>query len=243
MNKGLMGNFIFAIKQARGKYLAFCDADDYWTDKNKLTFQTDIIRNNSKLSMVGALMHFQDLRNEIPVSYGEKYLENLSEGILESSAFFNLNKVPFHISSFICINDKNTKNKLKKFRFSASNDIVLWCILLDMGDCYLSQKIVGIENHIENGITHIQNHISLSYRLNRLIMWNILYKELKCTKLKTLSCKNYFITLSDFKKRLLNSNLKMAVGIFINKNYPVGVFFFVLKTWLVLKLKRRIYSI
>ena len=60
-SKGLRGiNFKFNFPRARGKYLAICEGDDYWTDPNKLQLQVGFLEKNPEFSF--SLHHADKLR-------------------------------------------------------------------------------------------------------------------------------------------------------------------------------------
>ena len=96
-NIGMMANFIFALQQCKGEYIALCDGDDYWTDENKLQKQIDFLDNNKEYS---GCFHNVIVINEMMPNFKPKPWRIYDKNDFELIDTFCKTTL-FHTSSFV----------------------------------------------------------------------------------------------------------------------------------------------
>ena len=90
----------FLLDKMKGKYIAICEGDDYWTDPYKLQKQVDALENSPQCSMC---VHTTEEVYEDGKSTGKTYPQQVDKsGVIESRDFLNMcRNYSFHTSSYM----------------------------------------------------------------------------------------------------------------------------------------------
>ena len=157
-NVGANANQKLVFENCKGKYIAMCEGDDYWTDPLKLQKQVDFLEVNENFSFCfGQAKTFNQMSNEWGnYDTGEKSIYNVPD--LIERCFFN--------TSTILVRNHPSINKLNHIFYSG--DVALAMTILKLGPAYKMDAIFSVYRiHIE-GITKkyknldwIENTISM----------------------------------------------------------------------------------
>jgi len=139
-NKGVMGNFMWALKQARGKYIALCEGDDYWTDPYKLQKQIDFLENNPEYVL--CFHRINVLQNEVlgPDPLEERYNRIVKFPIgrmdlIEQSNFIHTHSVVFR---------NIIRDFPAEFQYSPAGDLPLYITLAEHGFIHRVDDFMGV---------------------------------------------------------------------------------------------------
>lgn len=187
-NLGMMPNFIFTMKECQGKYISFCEGDDYWTDPLKLQKQVDFLEANDEyvicfhkveiLKLSGNIV--EDFITEIPENY--ETIETLAR-----------------LGNYIHTPSVVFRNILKEFPFefehSPIGDYFLYLMLAEHGKLkYLEDSMAVYRYGI--GIYSVESYT------NRLVMlgkqYNCILSYLKDENLKRIILNRSILLLTSF---------------------------------------------
>lgn len=137
----------YNLPRARGKYIAFCEGDDYWCDKKKLQKQVEIMEKHPECSLC---THFTDMISE----NGKKVLgsipaTSLGKGVIEQEVYLRyeiLNGLASQTSSFFTrtryLQEYYEEMPLYRTKMHVG-DFPLTLYLLTKGKVYFCDKVMS----------------------------------------------------------------------------------------------------
>lgn len=163
-NKGMMPNFIWAMEQATGQYIALCEGDDYWTDPMKLKKQVAVLEHHQDCVLCFAA---RDLLENGNVTVTDYYNE---EGKYSKSQIPHL-YIPTLTAVF-----RNVFSGLPEQMKSNLIDTSLFLFLSQYGSFYFLRQKVAVYRVHEGGI-YSGNPMLINYSRSvnaRIAAWRYL---------------------------------------------------------------------
>ena len=155
-------NLIRNLRNARGKYIAFLEGDDFWCDDNKLQQQFDILETDPSL---GAVTHDTDVLFE---DTSERRLWRDAGDLVEFSlADLIAVECAFHTSSFFF--RREAVGDLPEFFLHVqSSDIAMFMFAANLGQVRRIPEVMSVYRKNSGGVTTHANHKGLQFELNRI---------------------------------------------------------------------------
>lgn len=165
------------FNEAQGKYIAYCEGDDYWCDDHKLQKQVDFLESHPKYYVCA---HETRIRNDF---------DSKENGTLFSRANFNsyidiskrkhytfedtLTGNIFHISSMMF---RNSPIQWPEWICEVTAlDMVLFMILAEKGDIYRLDDVMSVYRQNRCSVTNTQQQFKSKLASNSMLI-NLLSK-------------------------------------------------------------------
>jgi len=128
-------NFLNSYSEARGKYIAICEGDDYWTDKTKLERQVAIFQKIPECSLV--------FHNALIVENGTQVI-NFSSGLAEG--LYDIESViskPWFVPSQSMLFRKELLELGEWFKYIYNGDYIMQLLLASKLPFYYVDKVMS----------------------------------------------------------------------------------------------------
>ncbi|SEF94444.1 Glycosyltransferase involved in cell wall bisynthesis [Halpernia humi] len=211
-NLGMIGNWLETIMSCKGKYIALCEGDDYWTDPLKLQKQVDFLEANDEFALCFHPVKILKKDGEIEDDFITKIPENFQERMTLAS---NSNYI--HTPSVVFRNIVEKELHTMEFKNSPIGDYFLYLIISKYGKIgYLEDNMavyrfgVGVFSAISTAKQRSANlllYINLYAVEKNEIIKEIFYKNI----LNLVQFSENKLVELDYRQKLLNTRRHSAI--------------------------------
>lgn len=198
-------NQIYSLLASKGKYIAFCEGDDYWNDIYKLQKQYEFMENAGN-NYTGVCHSTYKLYNKTLTLWRKiDYQEISCEDFLTSTYTI------FHTSSIFF--RKNVLDIPDEMLKVASGDIFLFILILKNGNIGILNDIMSVYRKHESGLTETKIH-KKNFIKNRINYLNIInsYFDYRYDEIINGTKKNLELELKRNKRLNIKKKVKSLLG-------------------------------
>ena len=164
-NLGMMPNFIWALEQTKGKYIALCEGDDYWIDPLKLQKQVDFLEVNPDFVMT--THRVDELKDNVILSADWRWNLKKTNYILQDYLY----QLFFHTSSVVYRNMKLPRYINNKE--IVQGDIAVFSYILSFGRMHYFEDIMSVYRKHIGGVSNSFKHKdSLRNKDSKIFIYN-----------------------------------------------------------------------
>lgn len=151
-------NFIYNLQAAKGKYIALCEGDDYWTDPFKLQKQVDFLETNEI---------YQLCFHSVDCTVNGEFLKTMPSYDIKDSYTVEQLFCPWFIPTCSMVFRNNFT--LPEFIYKvASGDIALHFVLAAKGDFFFMKENMGVYRIHPGGVSRTHYGYKKAIAMSRL---------------------------------------------------------------------------
>lgn len=188
-NIGMMPNFIFALQEANGQYIALCEGDDYWTDPYKLQKQVDFLETNPEYVLSFHKVKILKPNGELVDDFITKVPEN-----------YQTQETLARLGNYIHTPSVVFRNVIKEYPYEFSlspiGDYFLYMMLTKYGKIkYLEEEMAVYRYGV--GVISKMNNFNIAY--NNIKMYSCMIGAFREANLKNIFMERQQEALSLFE--------------------------------------------